>query len=50
MNKKIHSFKFHDSDWLKWKKRAKKLRLPLTTLIEKSMNRKHDDNDKHLFI
>ena len=46
--KKPHNFKFHDRDFKKWQKIATKNRVPLTTLIEKVMNKHH--NDPHLFI
>jgi len=48
IKKKLHAFKFHDKDFLVWQKIAKKKGVPLTTLIERVMNKHH--NDKNLFI
>jgi len=48
ITKKAHTFKFHDREFKKWQRIANKNRVPLTTLIEKVMN-KHAD-EPHLFI
>jgi predicted DNA-binding ribbon-helix-helix protein len=48
IKKKLHSFKFHDKDFEVWQKLAQRKGVPLTTLIERVMNKHH--NDKNLFI
>jgi len=46
--KKMASFRFSQKDLLKWKKKAKQLKVTLTEYIEKKAN--DDGNDKILFL
>jgi hypothetical protein len=46
--KRLHSYKFHDKDFNVWQNIAEKKGVPITTLIEKAMNKLAEE--PHLFI